>query len=673
VHHLAVDIVSWPILVADLEIAYRDLAAGRQPGLPAASTTFQQWAGRLAGYADSADLAAQAHHWLNLMPAHPLPVERPDGGNTQADAGTVSVVLDADTPTALVHTLPAGGQVRAEEVFLAGLAEAVTAWAGGNRVLMDLEGHGRADLFEDVDLSRTVGWFTCLYPVSLWLPAARDPAAVLRTVRDQLRSIPDRGIGYGLLRYASSDVDLAEALAELPATEILVNYTGHGSIEAPRAGAATMFTLPARQLTGGRETDRPRTHAIEVTGGVHNGQLHVHWTFSRARHDRATVELVARSHLDAIGQLVGAATGPAGTTAPRVPATSAVPDPSAVMAEHHVPGTAVVLIEDNRIVDAEGYGVLAGGGTEPVTADTLFQVGSISKHATALGVLRLVAEGAVALDEDVNRYLMSWRLPSPGVAGVVTARQLLSHVAGLTVARNSGYRPGEPMPGLLDLLRGEVPDSPAIAMELPPGEVFRKSNAHFWVLEQLMTDVTGEPFADLMRRLVFDPLGLSGTSFDQSFPERCGRPVARGHDERGTPVPGGWRVKPVLASTGMWSTAPDLARLLIEVRAAYLGGSGTLLPAPLARELFTVVHADGLYGLGTSVDDFGADIEYGHVGESVGYRAMMIGRVRAGTGFVVLTNADSGKEVHRYVATAFGEQQGRQFGQGQGRTELGYR
>jgi non-ribosomal peptide synthase protein (TIGR01720 family) len=510
-----------------------------------------------------------------------------------------------------------------------------------------------------------------------------------------MRAVPGRGIGYGVLRYLSTDTDLTEALEALPAPQILVNYTGHGSIERPTASTAR-FTLPPRQLTSGRDADRPRAHLLEINGGVHDGQLHVHWTFSAGLHHPATIEGVARSHLAALTRLVEAARGRTGadrsapqrsapaTFAPSAPAVfspsapatvalSALPSPAAVMAAHHVPGTVVALVRDNEVAAVTGYGALAADATDQVSADTLFQVGSISKHVTALGVLRLVDQGALDLDADVEDYLTSWRLPRRGVSGEVTPRRLLSHVAGLTVARNSGYRPGEPLPTLLDLLDGRVADTPPVTMELPPGEAFRKSNAHYWVLEQLMQDVSGEPFAELMRRLIFAPLGLDGTSFDQSFPQTAGLPVARGHTEDGTPVPGGWRVKPVLSSTGLWSTAPDLARLLIAVRRAYLGDSTTLLPQGLARQLLTVGHPEGLYGLGTSVDDFGADLEFGHVGESVGYRAMMIGRMRSGSGFVVLTNADSGKEVHRFVATHIGAQEGRQFGQGQAKTELGYR
>ncbi|MEE6259636.1 amino acid adenylation domain-containing protein [Plantactinospora sonchi] len=666
VHHLAVDIVSWQILVADLNTAY----AGEP--LPAKTTSVQHWARRLAEHAAGPELAAQAAYWLNRMPAPEPPVDHPDGTDRAADARTVTVTLPRHLTAALTHQVPAAGQVRAEEVFYAALATAVSGWTGGNRVLLDLEGHGREEIFPDVDLSRTVGWFTSLYPVSLWLPASGGPEAALRAVRDQLRAVPDRGVGYGLLRHLSPDTDLAATLAELPEPRILVNYTGHRAVGSqtgpagPDGGrpSAPQFTLPARRLVSAQDPDRPRTHPLQVTAGVHDHMLTVHWTYPGRRYDEATVRRVAERTIEALTALIGQAV-PKPTSGPVV-AGDAV---RAALDEYAVPGAAVALVRNGELVSADGYGSLTAGGEVPTTADTLFQVGSISKHVCAVGALRLAAAGRLDLDADVNRYLTAWRLDAPGP---VTVRQLLSHVAGLTVVRNSGQLRGEPGPSLLDLLSGRPPaTTPAVRGELPPGSQFRKSNGHYWVLEQLLTDLTGQPFAELMRELVFAPLGMDGTSFDQAFPETSGRPVAVGHDERGTPVPGGWRVKPVLASTGLWATAPDLARLLVAVRRAYLG-EGDLLPRPYAEQLLTAIHRDALYGLGTSVDDTGREVEFGHVGESVGYRAMMLGRVRSGTGFVVLTNADSGKEVHKVVALGVGQQDGQQFGVGQGRTELGY-
>jgi amino acid adenylation domain-containing protein len=327
----------------------------------------------------------------------------------------------------------------------------------------------------------------------------------------------------------------------------------------------------------------------------------------------------------------------------------------AVMADHHVPGVALAVIRDGEVAAVEARGVLAADGDAPVTERTLFQVGSISKHVTALAVLRLVDQGVVELDAGIEDYLTSWHLDETAQApGPVTLRMLLGHRAGLARHRSVGFRPSEPLPTLLDLLEGKPPVStPRVRRELPPGAVFRKSSTHYWVLQQVLEDVTGEPFEPLMRRLVLDPLRLADTSFDQDHSHTAGLPVALGHDAHGTPLKGGWRTRAHLAAAGLWTTAADAARFTVAVRDALLGNPGALVPQALARELLAG-ETGTFYGLGTIVDDSGDDLEFGHGGEPSGYWNMAISRLHGGTGFVALTNADSGKAVVKHLTAELG-------------------
>ncbi|WP_432080206.1 amino acid adenylation domain-containing protein [Streptomyces sp. WAC 04229] len=327
----------------------------------------------------------------------------------------------------------------------------------------------------------------------------------------------------------------------------------------------------------------------------------------------------------------------------------------AVMADHNVPGVALAVIRDGAVLGVQGHGVLSAGGDAPVTDRTLFQVGSLSKHVTALAVLRLVDDGLVDLDADVERYLTSWHpADDPAAAGRLTLRLLLGHRAGLARHRSVGFRPGEPLPTLLDLLEGRPPvTTPRVRRELPPGEVFRKSSTHYWVVQQVLEDVTGEAFAPLARRLVLEPLGLADTGFEQDHPLTAGLPVALGHDAHGTPVGGGWRTRAHLAAAGLWTTAADAARFTVAVRDALTGAPGALVPQALARELLAG-ETGTFYGLGTIVDDSGDDLEFGHGGEPTGYWNMAISRLHGGTGFVALTNADSGKAVVKHLTAELG-------------------
>ena len=329
-----------------------------------------------------------------------------------------------------------------------------------------------------------------------------------------------------------------------------------------------------------------------------------------------------------------------------------IPSPLAAMAEHRTPGVSIALIDDGEVVQAAGYGTLVADGLEPVTAATAFPVASVSKLVTAVGALNLVHTGRLQLDVDVNDYLTSWRIPGDQV---LTLRMLLGHHSGLASVRQHLYSPGEPIPSLVDLLAGRPPIStPPIKVEYPPGSEFRADNINYAVVQQVMTDVTGLPFPELMRENVFGPLGMVGSTFDQGYPSRRSRSVARGHDEGGVPIPGGWQTRADVAAAGLWSTAIDLGLLVGEIRRAYLGRGSTLLDQQLARQMLTS-RPGNLYGLGSMVDEAAGDLEFGHSGETTGYRAMVFNRMRDGAGVVVLTNSDSGHEVVRFLATALGK------------------
>ncbi|MBL8969455.1 MAG: AMP-binding protein, partial [Myxococcales bacterium] len=204
IHHLAVDAVSWRILVPDLAAGLRQLAAGEPVALPPPTTSFKHWAARLHELA-AADPFTGERAALAAPPPRPLPIDRPHAANDRAGAATVQVRLDAATTRSLLRDALRPYNLAAQDILLTALAQAVARWTGDPAVWIDLEGHGREDLFQGVDLSRTVGWFTALYPVRLALPADDDPGDALVAVKEQLRGVPRRGVGFGLLRYLHPD------------------------------------------------------------------------------------------------------------------------------------------------------------------------------------------------------------------------------------------------------------------------------------------------------------------------------------------------------------------------------------------------------------------------------------------------------------------------------------
>ncbi|WP_112239146.1 non-ribosomal peptide synthetase [Kribbella monticola] len=318
--------------------------------------------------------------------------------------------------------------------------------------------------------------------------------------------------------------------------------------------------------------------------------------------------------------------------------------PSA-MGELGVPGAAVAVMEGGELVAVRTFGVVSDGG-EAVTGDTLFTVASVSKLVSSVGALKLVDEGVLDLDEDVHRYLTSWEVPG---RPRVTLRQLLGHRSGFTVSPGGGVAPGAAVPTLLDVLNGTGPaTNDPIRCEHKPGEKFVKAGANFVVLQQVIEDVTGSSFEMVMRRLVLDPLGMSGSSYDPSYP--VGRAVALGHLADGVPLEGGWRVRADAASGGLWTTAGDIATLTLEIRRSYLGRPRALLSQAIARQMLTP-SGDGSFGLGATVELNGDDVQFGHGGEPRGYYGGTICRTGPGHGFVLLANATAGKNLAQGLAS----------------------
>jgi amino acid adenylation domain-containing protein/non-ribosomal peptide synthase protein (TIGR01720 family) len=646
---LVMDRASWLALLEDLETAYHQLAAGQEVALPPASIEFGPWAGQLADMAARTELTGQAHHWLNLVPGPPLPADGPEGTALVASARTIT------------ESLPAGlaGQLRQvpaqnlRELMLAALAVVLTRWAGGDRLLVDVEGRPQRGAAVGRDLRRAVGPFTHRFPVALWIPPRQGARAVLRSVGEQLRAVPDDGLGYGMLRHLAVDDALADALARMPSPAVRFGFA-----QSPADGAGPSGTFTLDDLVAIRDPMTAREHLLEVDVLAETAQIRSWWTYSPAVHHEATIRRLMAEYAAELATMADswpAAEASAPAARGGRPRSVSAPSPAeAVMSEHHVPGVSLATIRGGELVSADAYGRVDARGSAPVTSQTLFRVASVSKQVTALGVLRLVTEGRLDLDKDVNSYLVRWRLPGTGQSPV-TARHLLANVAGLaTEPDHAAYGHDEPLPTALEALAGRHPArTPQVRPKCPPGQLFEKNKNNYLVLDLLMTDITGRAFPQLMKELVFEPLGMVNSSFDPLCPATASQPVARGHDAFGIPVAGLGPAHPAIAAGGLWSTAEDIAKAQLEIRRAYLGQSA-LITQSLAEQMLTPTPGT-LYGLSTVVDHSQADLDFGSVGEFTGYFAVAMCRIRSGDGFVLLTNADGGREIARIMADPAGD------------------
>ncbi len=331
-----------------------------------------------------------------------------------------------------------------------------------------------------------------------------------------------------------------------------------------------------------------------------------------------------------------------------------LPDYGALMADLGVPGlSAAGLVEGRLCLLTEGS-VTPGGG--PIGPNTVFQAGSVSKPVTALGAMRLVAQGKLDLDGDVNGYLRSWRVPAVGGwQARLTLRQLLSHTAGLTVHGFPGYRHDEPCPTITEVLDGRPPANTApVRVHWLPGHHFKYSGGGFAVLQLVMTSVTGLPFADLMDQLVLFPAEMGRSTFSQPLPVPWHHDAAAGHNADGA-VAGQWHTYPEMAAAGLWSTPSDLVRFAGTIVAGLRGDKGALLPRELAQMLVTPharVSETTRMGLGVVVTGADGELSFGHSGADEGYLTFL--RFAAsGDAVAVMANAMSaGRLLHEVAADA---------------------
>jgi amino acid adenylation domain-containing protein/non-ribosomal peptide synthase protein (TIGR01720 family) len=302
IHHLAVDGVSWRILLDDLQNAYQQLLDAQPVKLPTKTSAFKDWSEHLQRYANSAALQQELAYWQACLRdvSTDLPCKNINAGQHNKLAHTVQTRLDAQLTRQLLQEAPAAYRTQVNDLLLTALARVIGRWSGQASTLIQLEGHGREELFDGVDLSRTVGWFTSMFPVRL-TPAA-TPGESIKQIKEQLRSIPNKGIGFGALRHLG-DAQAQASLRALPAPRITFNYLGQfdGSFAADDGA----LFAPAPDNAGvDQSPDAPMGNWLTLNGQVYGGELSVGWTFSTERFDNGTIERLAAEYAEELALLI---------------------------------------------------------------------------------------------------------------------------------------------------------------------------------------------------------------------------------------------------------------------------------------------------------------------------------------------------------------------------------
>lgn len=330
---------------------------------------------------------------------------------------------------------------------------------------------------------------------------------------------------------------------------------------------------------------------------------------------------------------------------------------AARMKELNVPGVSIAVIHQGKIEWARGFGVRDSAGS-PVTADTVFQAGSISKPLAAMAALRLVQQGKLSLDADVNTYLTSWKIPGdPVTTGKpITLRALLTHTAGMTVHGFPGYASTEPVPTLVQVLNGEKPaNTGSIRSEAAPGVDWKYSGGGYTIMQQALIDVAHQPFPKLLHDSVLAPIGMKHSTYEQPLPPTI-KDFATPYRGDGKPVEGGPHTYPEMAAAGLWTTPTDLATYAIEVEQSLAGKANHVLSLEMTEKM--VIPGLGHWGLGLEIGGADTNPYFSHGGANEGYRNIFLAYEKSGEGAVVMTSGDNGgqlgDEVMHSIAAEYG-------------------
>lgn len=327
------------------------------------------------------------------------------------------------------------------------------------------------------------------------------------------------------------------------------------------------------------------------------------------------------------------------------------------MQAYGVPGVSVAVIHRGRVHWARGWGVRDMAGCQPVTPDTAFQAASISKLVTAVMTLRMVERGELALDDDINTTLRTWHLPDAGAVAQspVTMRGLLSHTAGLNVHGFPGYAADASLPTAVQVLSGSRPaNTEAVRVLDPPGSAWRYSGGGYVMAQVALEDSSRLPFTQLADDEVFERVGMRHSAFAQPPTGRMRDNFALGHVD-GRVIAGGYHVYPELGPAGLWTTAGDLALLLLDLQASANGRPAKLLSPAMTATMLAPVK--GNWGLGPALYGTGPGRRFGHDGVNAGFEATMVAYVERGEGVIVLTNGPGKRladEIVRAVAADYG-------------------
>ncbi|MBB6482287.1 serine hydrolase domain-containing protein [Spirochaeta isovalerica] len=311
------------------------------------------------------------------------------------------------------------------------------------------------------------------------------------------------------------------------------------------------------------------------------------------------------------------------------------------MDAYNVPGVSIAFVYNGEIEWVKAYGIANTNNEKKVNTETLFQAASISKPITALAALKMVEEGYLALDEDIEAYLKTWKIPENDFNKdeKVTLRRLLTHTSGFNVHGFPGYKVNEVLPGINSVLNGLGNTSPIVLTDTP-GKKWAYSGGGYTVIQKVIEDVTNKSFEVYMEDSILKPIGMSNSTFEQPLPPDLQFNASAAYDQRGNIIDGLWHNYPEKAAAGLWTTPTDLAKYCIEIYRIISDKPNGVISKDMAQQMMTKHMND--WGLGMYIGGREENIYLVHDGKNEGFTSKLIMLPYHGTALIVMTNGDSG-------------------------------
>ncbi|RAT98496.1 non-ribosomal peptide synthetase [Brevibacillus sp. Leaf182] len=628
VHHLLVDGVSWRILIEDFNRAYLQLLQDKEMTLPLKSDSYQLWAQKLNEYAHSDRIEVERAYWNRIeeMELQSLPTDYVEWKPLRKQTRTKTIVMDEQQTRELLKQANRAYHTEIDELLLSAIGLAFKKWANIDRFAINLEGHGRESILPDVEINRTVGWFTSEYPVIVDVGNEQDLSAIIHKMKKDVRQIPHKGIHYGILKY----------LAENPRKnnikpEVSFNYLGQFDLDRKEEDGDIQLST----FSGGESMslDQSRECKIDIECVVLHGRFQFMVAYSENQYKNETIDELMACLQESLCEIIqhcltkihnSTDRGLLGESVDFEGVVDGFFDASRL---NDIPGAVVVVVHHGQVQLKKAYGYANRNERVRMSADeTVMKVGSISKIVTVAAIIQLVEQGLIGWNDDIQPYLDDMEIPRK-VEGPLTVEHLLSYTAGFDepfTGNDQSYHYGE---------RESVTLQEYIQRYMPtviyqPGEQYCNENFSFMLAGYLVERVTGVPFHRYVSEKLFKPLEMRRSSFLLQ-PELEAK-LATGYDLENNPIQR-YDFSPADSPDGsLLSTGDDMAKWMLTLLNKGAYGTERVLNEDSISKMFAskaVPHPQGAYtGYGFTAKfhpDYVHENILAKAGEVIGYNSFM--------------------------------------------------